>query len=98
MRNAASVGTIPEPERTRSGSPARSRSRLSDADTCGWCMPSRTAARETLRSVNTVCKTLIKWRSILSKSARSLIPIPALLSYGNAYAMPASLALPLLQT
>ena len=69
MRSAASVGTMPAPERTSSGSPDSSRSRLSAADTAGWYMPSRMAARDTLRSVNTVCNTLIKWRSILSKSA-----------------------------
>ena len=37
-----------------------SRSRFSDADTAGWYMPSFMAARETLRSVNTVCRTRIK--------------------------------------
>jgi len=60
MREPASVGTRPPPARTNKGSWAKSRSRLSDALTAGWCMPRRTAARETLRSVNTVCKTLIK--------------------------------------
>ena len=54
IRSAASVGTIVEPERTSKGSPAKSRRRLSDALTAGWCMPSRMAALETLRSVNTV--------------------------------------------
>jgi hypothetical protein len=60
MRSPASVGTMPEPERTRRGSPARSRSFFSDALTAGWYMPRRMAAFETLRSVNTVNKTLIK--------------------------------------
>ncbi|GAB3769147.1 hypothetical protein GCM10028796_33850 [Ramlibacter monticola] len=77
MRSPASVGTIAAPERTSRGSPASSRSLFRAADTAGWCIPSRSAARETLRSVNTVCNTLIKWRSILSKSAWSLIPLPA---------------------
>ena len=54
MRKPASVGTMPEPERTSSGSPARSRSRLSAALTAGWYMPRRSAARDTLRSVSTV--------------------------------------------
>ena len=54
MRRAWSVGTMLAPERTKSGSPESSRRRLSMADTAGWCMPRRTAARETLRSVNTV--------------------------------------------
>ena len=54
MRSAVSVGTMPEPERTNKGSPAKSRKRLSDALTAGWCMPRRMAAFETLRSVNTV--------------------------------------------
>lgn len=69
MGRPASVGTMPAPERTKSGSPASSRSFLSDALTAGWYLPRRMAAFETLRSVNTVCKTLIKWRSILSKRA-----------------------------
>ena len=60
MRRAASVGTMPGPERTKSGSPAKSRRRLSDALTAGWCMPKRMAALETLRSVSTVCRTLIR--------------------------------------
>jgi hypothetical protein len=60
MRRAASVGSMPAPERTSSGSPERSRSRLSALDTAGWCMPSRMAALDTLRSVNTVCNTLMR--------------------------------------
>lgn len=54
MRRPASVGTMPLPERTSKGSCAKLRKRLSDALTAGWCIPSRMAARETLRSVNTV--------------------------------------------
>ena len=54
MRRAASVGTMPEPDRTSNGSPDNSRSRLSAAETAGWYMPRRMAARETLRSVSTV--------------------------------------------
>ena len=54
MRRATSVGTIAPPERTSKGSPARARRRFKAADTAGWCMPSRTAALDTLRSVNTV--------------------------------------------
>ena len=38
MHKPASVGTIPAPERTRSGSPDNSRSRFSDADSAGWYM------------------------------------------------------------
>jgi hypothetical protein len=33
---------------------------LSALDTAGWCMPSRMAALDTLRSVNTVCNTLMR--------------------------------------
>ena len=60
MRSPASVGTMPEPERTSSGSPDSSRSRLRAAETAGWYIPNRMAARETLRSVNTVCRTRIR--------------------------------------
>ncbi|MNT07835.1 hypothetical protein D3C72_1425540 [compost metagenome] len=54
MRSPASVGTMPEPDRTSSGSPDSSRRRFSAAETAGWYMPRRMAARETLRSVSTV--------------------------------------------
>ena len=60
MRRPASVGTIPEPERTKSGSPEISRKRFNAALTAGWYMPRRVAARETERSVSTVCKTLMR--------------------------------------
>ena len=60
IRSAASVGTMPEPERTSSGSPDSSRSRLSADDTAGWYMPRRMAARETLRSVSTVWRTRMR--------------------------------------
>jgi len=86
MRSAASVGTMVLPERTSSGSPESSRRRLSAADTAGWCMPRRMAALDTLRSVSTVCKTLMRWRSILSKRAWSLIVVCAFASYAGAYA------------
>jgi hypothetical protein len=43
------------------------------ADTAGWCMPSRSAALETLRSVSTVCSTLIRCKSILSNKVWSRI-------------------------
>ena len=69
MRSAASVGTMPIPERTSKGSPANPRKRLSAALTAGWYIPRRMAVRETLRSVNTVFKTLMRWRSILSNKA-----------------------------
>ena len=68
MRRPASVGTMPAPERTSKGSPAISLRRRRAADTAGWCMPRRSAARDTLRSVRTVCNTLIKWKSNLSNS------------------------------
>ena len=54
------VGTMPAPERTRRGSPANSRNFLSEALTAGWYMPSRMAAFDTLRSVSTVCRTLMR--------------------------------------
>src|SRR5690606_7146481 len=66
MRSPATVGTMPAPERTSQGSPASSRRRLSAALTAGWYMPSFRAARETLRSVSTMCSTRMRCRSILS--------------------------------
>jgi hypothetical protein len=60
MRKPASVGTMKAPDRTKRGSPEALRKRFKHALTAGWCMPSRMAALETLRSVNTVCKTFIK--------------------------------------
>ena len=60
MRSPASVGTIPAPERTKIGSPASTRRRLSAALTAGWYIPRRMAARETLRSVSTVFKTRMR--------------------------------------
>ena len=73
MRNAASVGCMPLPERTKIGSPDKSRKRLRAVETAGWCMPRRTAARDTLRSAITVCKTRIRCRSIFSKGVVSRI-------------------------
>ena len=60
MRRPASVGTMAPPERTSKGSPEMSRSRFNALLTAGWYMPRRTAARETLRSDNTVCNTLMR--------------------------------------
>ena len=36
----------------------------------GWLLASRIAARETLRSVIKVCRTRMRWRSMVSKSVR----------------------------
>jgi hypothetical protein len=57
--SAASVGIMPLPARTSSGSPVSARSRLSWALTAGWVDASFMAARETLRSVIKVCRTRI---------------------------------------
>ena len=66
MASAASVGAMPWPERTSSGSPVSARSRFSWALTAGCVLCRRIAARETLRSVITVCKTFTRWRSMLA--------------------------------
>jgi hypothetical protein len=67
----ASVGTMPAPERTSSAIAGEAPAGFfSDALTAGWCMPRRMAARETLRSVNTVCKTLIKMKVDLVEDCR----------------------------
>ena len=58
--SATSVGTMPAPERTSSGSPTSVRSRLSCALTAGCVDERRIAARETLRSEITVWKTLTR--------------------------------------
>jgi hypothetical protein len=52
-----SVGVIALPARTSSASPVRRASRRSWALTCGWLLPRRMAARETLRSLIKVCNT-----------------------------------------
>ena len=73
MASAASVGARPWPERTSSGSPVSSRSRFSWALTIGCVLCRRIAARETLRSLITVCKTFTRWRSILAMIGRCAI-------------------------
>jgi len=70
---AASVGCMPCPERTNSASPVSSRSRRSCALTAGWVLDRRKAARDTLRSVIKVCKTRMRWRSMVAISARAVI-------------------------
>src|SRR5262249_37568872 len=53
--------------------------------TAGWVVCSRMAARETLRSAITVWKTLMRYSSILSKTARSVIRMPRYLVSAAAY-------------
>ena len=57
---AVSVGVMALPARTSSASPVRARRRRSWALTCGWLLPRRMAARETLRSLIKVCNTRMR--------------------------------------
>ena len=84
MRRPASVGTIPAPERTSSGSPASSRSRLSNADTAGSRTPSEglpgdaAFGQDGMQDPDEVEVDLVEKRLVL-------IPLRASGSYGRAY-------------
>jgi hypothetical protein len=58
--SALGVGAMPLPERTSSTSPVKARKRRRWALTAGWVRLSFMAARETLRSVITVCNTRMR--------------------------------------
>jgi hypothetical protein len=55
--------------------PEPSRSVFSAADSAGRRLPGRKAAIDTLRLIETECKTLLESRTIVSKSAWNLIAV-----------------------
>jgi xanthine dehydrogenase iron-sulfur cluster and FAD-binding subunit A len=85
MRSAVSVGTMPAPERTKSGSPARSRRRLSAADTpAGACPGGWRHARRCVQSAR--CARPLSSGGLSCRKALGLSYLGvAFLSYGNAY-------------